>query len=127
MKNDVTNDPLIDRRTLEGIEFVITGGHEELYNYMVVNAPSSSLSQSKPTYTNLTVSNDKRVVGIFSSRQTLKFYRPFFTNAAQAFVRAIDKKSTKELCQGPITGLLYFCSNHPGDNVVNQEEPYACQ
>ena len=127
MKSDVTNDPLIDRRTLEGIEFVITGGHEELYNYMVVNAPSSSLSQSKPTYTNLTVSNDKRVVGIFSSRQTLKFYRPFFTNAAQAFVRAIDKKSTKELCQGPLTGLLFFCSNHPGDNVVNQEEPYACQ
>jgi len=127
MKSDVTNYPLIDRRTLECIEFVITGGHEELYNYMVVNAPSSSLSQSKPTYTNLTVSNDKRVVGIFSSRQTLKFYRPFFTNAAQAYVRAIDKKSTKELCQGPLTGLLFFCSNHPGDNVVNQEEPYACQ
>ena len=127
MKSDVTQDPLIDRRTFQGIEFIITGGHEDLYNYMVVNAPSSSLSQSKPTYTNLTVTNDKRVVGIFSSRQTLKFYRPFFTNAAQAYVRAMDKKSTKELCQGPITGLLFFCSNHPGDNVVNAEEPYACQ
>lgn len=127
MKSDVTQDPLIDRRTFQGIEFIITGGHEDLYNYMVVNAPSSSLSQSKPTYTNLTVTNEKRVVGIFSSRQTLKFYRPFFTNAAQAYVRAMDKKSTKELCQGPITGLLFFCSNHPGDNVVNAEEPYACQ
>ena len=127
MKSDVTNDPLIDRRTLVGIEFIITGGHEELYNYMVVNAPSSSLAQSKPTYTNLTVSNDKRVVGIFSSRQTLKFYRPFFTNAAQAYIRAIDKKSTRELCQGPITGLLFFCSNHPGDNVVGSQESYACQ
>jgi len=127
MKNDVTNDPLIDRRTFDGIEFIITGGHEELYNYILINAPSSSLAQSKPTYTNLTVSNNKRVVGLFSSRQTLKFYRPFFTNPAQAFLRAIDKKSTKELCQGPITGFLFFCSNHPGDNVVNAEEPYACQ
>jgi hypothetical protein len=127
MKNDVSVDPTITRRTFEGIEFTITGGHEELYNYMVVNAPSSSLSQSKPSYTNLTVTNGKRVVGIFSSRQTLKFYRPFFTNAAQAYIRAIDKKSTRELCQGPITGLLLFCSNHPGDNVVGAEESYACQ
>jgi len=127
MKNDVTVDPSITRRTFEGIEFTITGGHEELYNYMVVNAPSSSLSQSKPSYTNLTVTNGKRVVGIFSSRQTLKFYRPFFTNAAQAYIRAIDKKSTRELCQGPLTGLLLFCSNHPGDNVVGAEESYACQ
>ena len=127
MKNDVTVDPSITRRTFEGIEFTITGGHEELYNYMVVNAPSSSLSQSKPSYTNLTVTNGKRVVGIFSSRQTLKFYRPFYTNAAQAYIRAIDKKSTRELCQGPLTGLLLFCSNHPGDNVVGAEESYACQ
>lgn len=127
MKNDVTVDPTITRRTFEGIEFTITGGHEELYNYMVVNAPSSSLSQSKPSYTNLTVTNGKRVVGIFSSRQTLKFYRPFYTNAAQAYIRAIDKKSTRELCQGPLTGLLLFCSNHPGDNVVGAEESYACQ
>lgn len=127
MKNDVTVNPSITRRTFEGIEFTITGGHEELHNYMVVNAPSSSLSQSKPSYTNLTVTNGKRVVGIFSSRQTLKFYRPFFTNAAQAYIRAIDKKSTRELCQGPLTGLLLFCSNHPGDNVVGAEESYACQ
>lgn len=127
VKKNATPDPSITRRTFEGIEFTITGGHEELYNYMVVNAPSSSLSQSKPTYTNLTVTNNKRVVGIFSSRQTLKFYRPFFTNSAQAYIRAIDKKSTRELCQGPITGLLLFCSNHPGDNVVNAEEDYACQ
>lgn len=127
VKNDISSDPAITRRTFEGIEFTITGGHEELYNYMVVNAPSSSLSQSKPTYTNLTVTNGKRVVGLFSSRQTLRFYRPFYTNAAQAYIRAIDKKSTRELCQGPITGLLLFCSNHPGDNVVGAEESYACQ
>ena len=127
MKKAVTPDPAITRRTFEGVQFTITGGSEVLYNYMVVNAPSSSLSQSKPTYTNLTVTNGKGVVGIFSSRQTLRFYRSFFTNAAQAYIRAIDKKSTRELCLGPITGLLLFCSNHPGDNVVGSEESYACQ
>ncbi|MFN5736887.1 MAG: hypothetical protein ACK444_12640 [Flavobacteriales bacterium] len=127
MKKAVTPDPAITRRTFEGVQFTITGGSEALYNYMVVNAPSSSLSQSKPTYTNLTVTNGKGVVGIFSSRQTLRFYRSFFTNAAQTYIRAIDKKSTRELCLGPITGLLLFCSNHPGDNVVGSEESYACQ
>jgi hypothetical protein len=127
MKANVSNDPTITRRTFNGIYLTVTGGAEELYNYMLVNQPSSTLAQSKPSYTNLTVSNGKRVVGIFSSRQTIKIFKPFYVSAQQAFIRAIDKKSTRELCQGPITGTLLFCSNHPGDNVVNQEEAYACQ
>jgi hypothetical protein len=105
----------------------ITGGAEEFYNYITVNKPSSGLAQSKPSYTNLSVTNGKRVVGIFSSRQTLKIFKPFYTSPQQAYIRAIDKKSTRELCQGPITGTYLFCSNHPGDNIVNQEESYACQ
>jgi hypothetical protein len=126
VKQNVSDDPSIDRRTFNGIYITITGGAEDLYNYMVVNKPSSSLAQSKPTYTNLKVTKEKRVVGIFSSRQTLKIFKPFYVSSAQAYIRAIDKKSTRELCQGPITGLLKFCSNHPGDNVINQEEPFAC-
>jgi hypothetical protein len=93
---------------------------------MAVNKPSSSLAQSKPSYTNLNVTNGKRVVGIFSSRQTLTYYKPFYTSPQQAYIRAIDKKTTRELCSGPITGNLLFCSNHPGDNVVGQEESFAC-
>jgi len=127
VKANVSNDPTITKRTFNGIYVTVTGGAEELYNYMVVNQPSSTLAQSKPSYTNLTVSNGKRVVGIFSSRQTIKIFKPFFVSAQQAFIRAIDKKSTRELCQGPITGTYLFCSNHPGDNVVNQEEAFACQ
>jgi hypothetical protein len=126
VKRNATDDPTIDKRTFNGIAITITGGAEELYNYMVVNKPTSSLAQSKPTYTNLSVTNDKRVVGIFSSRQTLRIFKPFYVSTAQAYIRAIDKKSTRELCQGPITGLLLFCSNHPGDNVINQEETFAC-
>jgi len=127
VKANVSNDPTITKRTFNGTYVTVTGGAEELYNYMVVNQPSSTLAQSKPSYTNLTVSNGKRVVGIFSSRQTIKIFKPFFVSAQQAFIRAIDKKSTRELCQGPITGTYLFCSNHPGDNVVNQEEAFACQ
>jgi hypothetical protein len=126
VKQNITNDPAINKRTFNGISITITGGAEDLYNYMVVNKPTSSLAQSKPTYTNLSVTNNKRVVGIFSSRQTLKIFKPFFISPAQAYIRAIDKKSTRELCIGPISGSLFFCSDHPGDNIVNQEESFAC-
>lgn len=126
VKSNVSNDPNIDKRTFKAIRIILTGGAEDLYNYMSVNSPSSTLAQSKPTFTNLSVSNGKRVVGIFSSRQTVTYYKPFYTSPQQAYIRAIDKKSTRELCIGPITGFLLFCSNHPGDNIVGQEESFAC-
>lgn len=126
IKLNVSNNSLIDKRTLKGIEITITGGSEDLFNYIQVNKPTSSLAQTKPTYTNLSVTNDKRVVGVFSSRQTLRFFKPFYVSSTQAYLRAIDKKSTRELCQGQLTGSLLFCSDHPGDNIVNQKEKYAC-
>ncbi len=124
--SNVTDNPLIDKRTFKGIWITLTGGAEDLYNYMVVNRPSSSLAQSKPTYTNLSITNGGNVIGIFSSRQTLRVFKPFYTNPQQAYLRAIDKKSTRELCIGPKTGFYLFCSNHPGDNIVGQEESFAC-
>ena len=126
VQNNITNDPLIDKRNFRGFDITVTGGSEDLNNYILVNQPSSSLAQNKPTYTNLDVTNGYRVIGIFSSRQTVKVYRPFFVSPQQAFIRAIDKKSTQELCEGPMTGLLQFCSNHPADNVVGNEETFAC-
>ena len=80
-----------------------------------MNTPSSSLAQSKPSYTNLTVTEGFRVVGLFSSIQTVKVYMPFYVPNNQ-FIRSLDKKSTRELCEGPITGLLRFCSDHVQDN-----------
>ena len=127
MKQSIVANSQVEKRTMKGIYITITGGAEEFYNYITVNKPSSGLAQSKPSYTNLSVTSGKRVVGMFSSRQTLKIYKPFYTSPQQAYIRAIDKKSTRELCQGPITGTYLFCSNHPGDNIVNQEESYACQ
>lgn len=119
-------DQNADRRTFVSFDVVVTGGSEDLYNYILVNQPSSSLAQSKPTYTNLSATNDHPVIGIFSSRQTLSINKPFFISAAQAYIRALDQKSTEELCIGGITGPFLFCSNHPGDNVATNPKPYAC-
>lgn len=116
----------VTQRRFRSLDIVITGGSEDLYNYMLVNKPSSSLAQSKPTFTNLTATNGHTVIGIFASRQTLRINKPFYTNSSQAYIRAIDKKSTAELCQGSLVGPYLFCSDHPGDNVLGSEEPYAC-
>ena len=121
-----TSDPLVDRRLFDRLTITVTGAAEEFYNYILVNQPSSALAQSKPTYTNLTATGDHPVVGIFSSRQTIQVEKPFFVSASQAYIRAIDKKSTQELCTGPITGTLLFCSDHPGDSILGSEEFYSC-
>ena len=121
---DIEPNPAITRRVFKGFEIQITGGAEDLYNYIVVNTPNSSLAQSKPTYSNLTVSEGYRAIGLFSSVQTVRTYRPFYVSPQQAFIRSLDKNSTMELCEGPITGLLQFCSDHPADNANN--ESFAC-
>ena len=122
IKGDATNNPLITRRVLRSITVVFTGGHENLYNYISVNKPSSSLAQTKPSFTNLTVIGDARVIGIFSSRLTLSIEKQVYITNQQA-IRAIDKNSMRQLCIGPITGSLLFCSQH----IADQDESWYCQ
>lgn len=113
----------ITKRVMQSIDVIVTGGTEDLYKYIEVNQPSSSLSQSKPTFTNLTATNGYNVIGIFSSRQTYTVNKPFKSSVSQ-YVRCIDKNSTAELCEGPITGLYLFCSDHEVD--INFGESFAC-
>jgi hypothetical protein len=122
IKDNVTNDPLIDQRRFVSITTILTGGAEELYNYMTVNKPSSSLAQTKPTYTNLSIQGDGRVIGIFSSRRTESYTRPFYLDPGLPYVRCINTKSTQELCIGPITGELLFCSQH----IADQAQSWYC-
>ncbi len=63
------SDSLVGVRYLDTypITVHITAGGDELHNYMEVNAPSSSIVQSIPEYTNLSGG----AYGIFSSRTTL--------------------------------------------------------
>ncbi|MEY4602887.1 MAG: hypothetical protein RIT43_179 [Bacteroidota bacterium] len=117
-----TSDQNINKRRMQSIKVIVTAGAEELYNYMVVNKPASTLAQNKPTYTNLSVSEGHRVVGIFSSRYTYTIEK-FYINPSNTMLRMIDAKSIIELCTGPISGSLFFCSQHPADNG----QSYACQ
>ena len=114
-------DPLVDRRNITSFDVILTGGSQDLYNYILVNEPTSSLAQNKPTFTNLTATNDHPVVGIFSGRTTVSYNKPAYISG-QPYVRVIDQKSTSELCIGPITGSYLFCSDHPADNG----ETYDC-
>jgi hypothetical protein len=115
VKANASTDPLIDRRRLYSIKAIITAGAEDLNNYITVNEPSSSLAQNKPTYTNLTVTGDHRVVGIFSSRYTYTVEK-LYINPFNTALRMITKESVAELCIGSVTGSLLFCSQHPADN-----------
>lgn len=119
IKNNCTNDPTINRRKLISIRLLMTGGSSELSKYILVNQPSSSLAQNKPTFTNLTRTDGGPVIGIFSSRMTNKLEK--FSTAS---TRALDLLSTRELCTGPITGLLMFCSDFQVD--INNGESWAC-
>jgi hypothetical protein len=114
--------PGVFRRNMEGITVQVIGGSFDLYNYILVNQPSSSIAQNKPTFTNLTATNDHPVLGLFSSRFTHNVYHPMSTLSQN--IRCIDRNSTAELCIGPITGSRLFCSQQQLDIVQNQ--PWAC-
>lgn len=122
MASNVTNDPSINKRQMYSVKIIVTGGAENLYNYMSVNQPSSSLAQNKPTFTNLTATNGHKVVGIFSSRYTYSIEK-FFINPSNNTLRMMAQKSVAELCTGAITGNLFFCSQHVGDNGTSYDCP----
>ena len=59
----LTYNPQVSARESDYIEFVVYAGGEELDTYMEVNAPSTSLVQEKPIYTNI-----NNGLGLFSAR-----------------------------------------------------------
>ena len=64
----------------------------------------------------MVVNEGFKVIGIFSARHNLKLYKPAVGSVS--FIRAMDQKSVRELCDGPITGMLSFCSDHTSDPVA---------
>lgn len=120
IKNNCTNDPTITKRKLTSVRLIMTGGSTELSKYILVNQPSSSLAQNKPSYTNLSRTDGGPVIGVFSSRMTNK-QEKFNTNSTVI----LDNLSRKELSIGPITGLLMFCSDYQVD--INNAESWICQ
>lgn len=116
LKDKIPVSASIEKRIHLGFEVMVTGASRELVNYIDVNKPSSSLAQNKPKFTNLSITEGHSVIGIFASRQTFTNYRPAV--ATQAQIQALDDKSRRELCIGPTTGSLGFCSRHARDKYV---------
>jgi len=113
IRDNVTNNTAITKRNLNGIGYTVTGGSEDLAQYILINQPSGSLAQTKPTFTNLEATNGRNVVGVFTSKQTKSNFIPFV--GGTDFIRCITTNSTEYLCNGPQTFDLLFCSQHPGD------------
>ncbi|HLV43103.1 MAG TPA: DUF4249 family protein [Brumimicrobium sp.] len=107
-------DPAVTKRNVSGFEIILTVGSDDLYTYMLTNEPTSSLAQNKPTYSNV-----EGALGIFSSRVTIKQYKAAFNSP---ITRALNQNSTQELCKGPYTVALKFCS----DIVLDNSTSYYC-
>lgn len=107
----ISIDPAVTRRTVHSLDFVLTGGSQDLVNYIAVNQPVSSLAQSKPTFTNLSGG-----LGIFTSRSKVVRTRLNGVPNGPATIRILNQNSTRQLCQGQITtNELLFCSPIPED------------
>ena len=64
LKNELVQDPSIDRRFL-GIDLVMTVGSEDLKTYRVINEEITGIVQERPQFTNI-----NNGIGLFSSRFT---------------------------------------------------------
>lgn len=122
-QNCTKDNPAINKRKLKGIRVVLDGASGDLQKYILVNKPSSSLAQNKPTFSNLTVTNGMRVVGLFTSRYDIQRYKQAWKYAGgSSYYLCLNTNSMKELCNGAITGEYLFCSDSPTDNTF----PYFC-
>jgi hypothetical protein len=101
-------DASIIRRYVHSFEITVTAGSEDLYTYMLVNQPTSSIAQNKPEYSNV-----EGALGIFSSRATITLFKTAFQAPN---TRALSTNSTRELCEGQYTFDRGFCSPIPNDN-----------
>jgi hypothetical protein len=111
IKNDLTNELDVTQRKLVGIDLTVSFGSSTLEKYISLNKPSSSLAQTKPNFTNITTKDDIRVNGIFTSRNKKYFSKRFIPKTQQTPKSlVIDNFSSKELCIGPITNNLKFCT-----------------
>ncbi|PKR81016.1 hypothetical protein CW751_07570 [Brumimicrobium salinarum] len=110
LKNKIQPNSDVTKRTVRGMEITLTAGSSDLYTYMLTNEPTSSLAQNQPTYSNV-----EGALGIFSSRVTVRQYKPYYNNLNNR--RSLDVNSTDELCEGPYTAPFKFCSDIPEDNI----------
>ncbi|HWY37349.1 MAG TPA: hypothetical protein VNY73_02240, partial [Bacteroidia bacterium] len=88
--NAIKVDPTVNHRTSDSVQFILNAGGSSLGLYNQVNS-STSLSQSKPTYTNIT-----NGVGILSCRKEY------------ALSKRIHQNSIDRIATDPLTCPLHF-------------------
>lgn len=120
VRDNVTPSASVTKRSLSRIQLIITAGSADLNKYIEVNKPSSSLAQNKPTFTNLRTSDNRPVIGIFSSRS--RVFQEKQAVPSTGNTRALDQKSTEQLCIGDITKGLSFCSSH----ILDKDKIWYC-
>lgn len=120
VRDRIPIDPSVERRLHTRVEVILTAGSEELTNYILAAQPSSSLAQSKPTYTNL-----EGAIGLFSARFKDNINKEYYDGTTN--YRTLNQVSMRELCEGPYTYELDFCSNHPADYNPLNLMSFRCQ
>ncbi len=113
IRDNVSKNSNITKRKLDSLTIVLTGGSEEFNNYINANKPSGALTQSKPNYTNLKVTEGNNVIGLFSSKETVKIVKKFYIPLQNP--SCLSAKGREFLCIGNITGDLLFKSSHGAD------------
>lgn len=94
----IPNDANVVERIADSAQFAVNACGEELFNYMEINGPSTSLAQEKPIYSNI-----NNGMGVFSSR----------TVTDRSY--ALTNQSLDSLSRGRYTCTLKFL-DHNGDN-----------
>jgi len=88
------NEALVTKRVIEGVEFILSCGNEDLNTYMEINEPATGVVTERPSYTNI-----EGGIGIFGSKYQVST-SGYFSDG-----------SILELCAGPLTAGLKFCSD----------------
>ena len=91
----IPNDPTIVKRVFRAVDVVVYAASEDLDTYISVTAPQSGLVQERPEFTNI-----NNGLGLFSSRLHVTLPNKYLTLGGM-----------RELCHGPYTGGLLFCTD----------------
>ena len=89
-----SDEALVTKRVIEGLEFILSCGNEDLNTYMEVNEPATGVVTERPSFTNI-----EGGIGIFGSKYQVST-SGYFSDG-----------SILELCQGQLTAGFKFCSD----------------
>lgn len=85
----------VKSRTAHYMEYIITAGNETLNTFLQVNAPSTTIAQDKPNYSNIVGG-----VGVFASKSKASFCKDLY----DLFI--------DQIADNPATQALQFNKNH---------------